>query len=122
MDFPITIDKIRAYEDDIASQIEESIYHRIKPYMKINLSQIISELKDQVQKNIRSRHHYSVYTVTIGNYETLLRDFTMEDIEYTIKKRFADCLLRSYFPDAELKFVDRNYTIILEWNATRQVA
>jgi hypothetical protein len=120
MNFPITLNKIRAYEAELASQVEETIYLRIKPYTKIHVGQIVTDLKDQIQKNVRARIKSPVYGVIIGNYETLLRDFTLEDIEATLKKRFTDSLLRDYFPDAQVEFSDRNYTILLTWNTTHQ--
>ncbi len=116
MNFPITLDKIRAYEKEIASGIEERIYNRIKPYMKTEPTRIYNELQEKIERNVRGKSMSNTYTVTIGNYETVLREFTIQDIESVVKKRFTDGLLEYFFPGAEVRFLNNpGYTIALVW-------
>ena len=114
--FPFTLDKIRAYEKEVASGLEERIYTRIKPYMKTEPTRIFNELQEKIERNIRGKLFSNTYTVSIGSYEMILRDFAIEDIETVVKKRFTDSLLEHFFPGAEVRFVhNAGHTIALVW-------
>lgn len=116
MQFPITLDKIRAYEKEVADGIEEKIYIRIVPYMRADPSRIFNELKEKIERNVRGKILANMYSVVIGNYESVLRDFAIEDIEAVVKKRFTDALISNYFPGAEVQFVNNTaYSIVLVW-------
>lgn len=113
MQFPITNDKIRAYENEVAHEINEIIYTRIKPYIKIEPIRILNDLQDKIKRNVRERVLSTTYYVSIGSYESVVRDFTIENIERVIKKYFTNPLIQDYFPGAEVKLL--NHNIMLVW-------
>ena len=113
MQFPITNDKIRAYENEVAHDVNEIIYTRIKPYMKTEPIRILNDLQDKIERNVRGKVLSTTYYVIIGSYETVVRDFTIEHIERVIKKYFTNALIQHYFPGAEVKFL--NHNIMLVW-------
>ncbi len=114
MNFPITLDAIRDYENDIASQIEEEIYQLIKPHLETSVSKIAAELTKQIQRNVRGRSGNNVYKIYIGSSNNELANFTLEDVEKTIRRRFTDEMIRTSFPGAEF-VVEGGHYYTLKW-------
>ena len=115
MDFPITLDAIRDYENEIASQIEEDIYQRIKPHMETSVSKIAEMLVNQIKMNVRGRQNTKAYTIFLGRYDSALSKFTVEDTQTTIRRRITDEMIRTSFPGAEVVFDDHTHCCLLTW-------
>jgi predicted small metal-binding protein len=115
MNFPITLDAIRDYENELASQIEEHIYQTIKPHMETSVTKIAEMLVDQIKINVRGRQGDKEYSVFLGHYASALAKFTVEDTRTTIRRRFTDEMIRTSFPGAEVVFDDYSHCCVLKW-------